>query len=97
MKETSSLNHSVWECKYHIVWIPKLRRKVLYGKIRDYLRDVLHKLARDKGCRIVEGHLCLDHVHMCIGIPPKYAVSQVVGYLKGKSAIHVARDIASFS
>ena len=95
MKETSSLNHSVWECKYHVVWIPKLRRKVLYGKIRDYLRDVLHKLARDKGCRIVEGHLCLDHVHMCIEIPPKYAVSQVVGYLKGKSAIHVARDIAN--
>lgn len=95
MGHEKSLCHSVWECKYHIVWIPKMRRKVLYGKIREYLRDVIHKLAHEKECRIIEGKLCVDHVHICMEIPPKYAVSQVVGYLKGKSAIHVAREIGS--
>ncbi|MDR2801422.1 MAG: IS200/IS605 family transposase, partial [Desulfovibrio sp.] len=71
-----------WECKFHIVWIPKRRRKVLFGKLRKYLGELFHKLASERECRIVEGHLCTDHVHMCIEIPPKYSVAQVVGYIK---------------
>ena len=74
-----------------MVWIPKCRRKVLYGQLRRRLGEVLHQLARQKECRIDEGHLCADHVHMLIAIPPKYAVAQVIGFLKGKSAIHIAR------
>jgi putative transposase len=85
------LQHTEWECKYHVVFIPKCRRKVLYGTIRQYLGEVFHRLARHKESEIEEGHLMADHVHMMIAIPPKYAVSQVVGYIKGKSAIHVAR------
>ena len=91
MNNVESLQHSRWECKYHVVWIPKYRRKVLYGQLRPHLGEVLRDLARQKECRIEEGHLCADHVHMLILIPPKYAVAQVVGFLKGKSAIHIAR------
>ena len=86
-----SLSHSRWECKYHVVFIPKCRRKVLYGQLRPHLGEVFHRLAGQKESRIEEGHLMLDHVHMLISIPPKYAVSQVVGFIKGKSAIHIAR------
>ena len=86
-----SLTHTKWECKYHVVFIPKYRRKVLYGGLRQELGDVFHRLAGQKECRIEEGHLHVDHVHMMISIPPKHAVSQVVGYIKGKSAIHIAR------
>lgn len=93
MKRFTSLSHTVWECKYHVVWIPKCRRKVLYGNLRSYLGDVFHELARQRESRIVEGHLCVDHVHMCIEIPPKYSVSEVVGFIKGKSAIAIARDV----
>ena len=93
MKQSNTLSHSAWECKYHIVWIPKRRRKILFGKLRNYLGEIFHKLAAEKESRIVEGHLCVDHIHMCIEIPPKYAVAQVVGYIKGKSAIHIARDM----
>ena len=93
MKKNTSLSHTVWDCKYHIVWIPKYRRKVLYSNIRKYLRDVFHELARQHECEIVEGHLCIDHVHMFIAIPPKYSVSEVVGFIKGKSAIAIARDM----
>jgi len=91
MSEYSSLNHTKWECKYHIVFIPKCRRKVLYGKVRRSLREVFHELAKQRECQILEGHLCPDHVHMMIRIPPKYSVSHVVRYIKGKSAIHLAR------
>ncbi len=91
MDEYKSLSHSKWECKYHVIFIPKCRRKTLYGQLRKYLGEVFHELARRKECRIEEGHLMVDHVHMLISIPPKYAVSQVVGYIKGKSAIHIAR------
>jgi putative transposase len=91
MDEYASLSHTKWECKYHVVFIPKGRRKVLYVQLRKYLGEVFHQLARQKESRIEEGHLMIDHVHMMIAIPPKYAVSQVVGYMKGKSAIHVAR------
>ncbi len=91
MNDLQSLSHSVWDCKYHVVWIPKCRRKVLYGELRKYLGQVLRELATQKESRVVEGHLMGDHVHMLISIPPKYAVAQVVGFLKGKSAIHIAR------
>ncbi|WP_297049036.1 IS200/IS605 family transposase [uncultured Desulfovibrio sp.] len=93
MTKNSSLIHTVWDCKYHVVWIPKYRRKVLYGKLRHYLGDVLHELARQCESRIIEGHLCIDHIHMCIAIPPKHSVSEVVGFIKGKSAIAIARDV----
>ena len=93
MKRFTSLSHTVWDCKYHVVWIPKYRRRVLYGNLRSYLGDIFHELARQRESRIVEGHLCVDHVHMCIEIPPKYSVSEVVGFIKGKSAIAIARDV----
>jgi putative transposase len=92
MDETQSLAHTRWECKYHIVWIPKGRRKVLYGHLRKHLGGVLRELARQRECIVEEGHLRADQVHMLISIPPKYGVAQVVGYLKGKSAIHIARS-----
>lgn len=91
MRQVNSLNHTRWECKYHIVFIPKYRRKALFGQIRRDLAEVFHTLARQRESLIEEGHLMPDHVHMMISIPPKYAVSQVVGYIKGKSAIHIAR------
>ena len=91
MNITDSLNHTKWECKYHIVWIPKYRRKKLYKDLRQYLGATLKDLAAQKECKIEEGHLMSDHVHILILIPPKYAVSQVVGFIKGKSAISIAR------
>ena len=91
MDDYASLSHSVWECKYHVVFIPKYRKKTLYGELRRRLGDVLMTLARQKECQVVEGHLMPDHVHMLISIPPKYSVAQVIGYIKGKSAIHLAR------
>ena len=94
MREVNSLNHSRWECKYHIVFIPKYRKKVLFGQIRKEIGEVFHRLARQKESLIEEGHLMPDHVHMMISIPPKYAVSHVIGYIKGKSAIHIARIYA---
>ena len=87
-----SLSHSKWDCKYHIIFVPKYRRQVLFGEIRKFLGPIFHELARQKECRILEGHLMPDHVHMCIEIPPKHAVSSVIGYLKGKSAITIARQ-----
>jgi putative transposase len=92
MTETQSLAHTKWECKYHVVWIPKYRRKKLFGELRKELGPVLRALAQQKGSEIIEGKLLLDHVHILIAIPPKYAVSQVIGYIKGKSAIHIARN-----
>ena len=91
MDECESLSHSKWECKYDVVFIPKCRRKVLYGSLRPHLGEVFRKLAEQKESRIEEGHLQADHVHMMISIPPKYAVSQVLGFIKGTGAIHLAR------
>lgn len=87
-----SLSHSRWNCKFHVVFVPKRRRKTLFGNIRKKLGPIFHELARQKECRIVEGHLSPDHVHMCIEIPPKHAVASVIGFLKGKSAIAIARE-----
>jgi putative transposase len=91
MDQLESLSHTRWECKYHVVFIPKCRRRTLYGELRRHLGPVLRALTEHKQSRVEEGHLMPDHVHMMLSIPPKYAVSQVVGYMKGKSAIHVAR------
>lgn len=87
-----SLSHSKWDCKYHLIFIPKRRRKVIYGKIRTKLGPIFHDLAGQKQCRIIEGHLVVDHVHMCISIPPKYAVASIIGFIKGKSAITIAKQ-----
>jgi putative transposase len=86
-----SLSHSKWNCKYHIIIVPKNRKSVIYGKIREQLAKTLRELAEHKESKITEGNLSKDHVHMCIEIPPKYAVASVIGYMKGKSAIAVAR------
>jgi len=91
MNDFRSLSHTKWDCKYHLIWIPKYRKKVLFGSLRKYLGDVFRELALQKECKVLEGHLMGDHVHMLVSIPPKYAVSQVVGYIKGKSAIHIAK------
>ena len=84
-------SHTTWDCKYHVVFIPKCRRRTLYLELRRHLGEVFHKLAMQKESKVEEGHLMPDHVHMMLSIPPKYAVSQVVGFIKGKSAIHLAR------
>ena len=94
MKVYESLRHTTWECKYHVVFIPKCRRKVLYGQLRQELGVVFRALAGERESNIIEGHLMPDHVHMMISVPPKYSVAQVRGYMKGKSAIHIARVYA---
>ena len=91
MIDYETLNHTKWECKYHVVFIPKYRRKALYGELRKHLGELFRELAKQRECKVEEGHLMRDHVHMMLSIPPKYSVSQVVGYIKGKSAIHIAR------
>jgi putative transposase len=88
-----SLSHSKWDCKYHVVFIAKKRRKALFEQARCHLGEIFHALARQKECQILEGHLMPDHVHVCIAIPPKYAVASVIGFLKGKSAIAIARQL----
>jgi len=91
MEDTESLNHTKWECKYHVVFIPKYRRKSLYKELRGHLGEVFRSLASRRESRVEEGHLMVDHVHMLISIPPKFSVAQVMGFIKGKAAIHIAR------
>lgn len=92
--DENHLSHSTWDCKYHVVFGSKYRRKRLYGDLRMELRDLFTRLTLQKGCRIEEGHLMLDHVHMLISIPPKYSVAHIVGFLKGKTALYVAHKYA---
>ena len=87
-----TLKHTAWEYKYHVVWIPKYRKKKIYKELRQYLGEIFGDLATQKECDIIEGHLMSDHVHILMSIPPKYVVSQVVGFIKGKSAISIARN-----
>ena len=89
-----SLSHTKWDCKYHVVFVPKWRRKVLFGKIRTALGPIFHALAKQKECEIIKGHIMPDHVHMLISIPPKHAVSSIIGFMKGKSAIAIARQFS---
>jgi putative transposase len=91
MNDSESLRHTRWECKYHVIFIPKWRKKRIYGQLRKDLGSIFRELALHRDSKIEEGHLMTDHVHMLVSIPPKYSVAQVVGYIKGKSAIHIAR------
>ena len=93
MHQWESLSHVRWECKYHVVIIPKYRRKVLYGKLRRQVGTILRELCRQKGVELLEGHLMADHVHMCLSIPPKYSLAHTIGFLKGKSAVRIHRDL----
>jgi putative transposase len=92
MKEYQSLSHTRWDCKYHVVFIPKRRKKAIFGALRKHLGEISRELALQRESKVVEGHLMTDHVHMCLSIPPKHSVSHVVGYIKGKSAISIARQ-----
>ena len=87
--KTDSLAHTKWMCKYHIVFTPKYRRKIIYNQIRKDIGEIMHELCKYKGVEIIEGHMMPDHVHMLLSIPPKYSVSSVMGYLKGKSALMI--------
>ena len=93
MTQQHHLNHATWNCKYHVVFIPKYRKKAVFGKIKKNLGIVFHDLARLRECRIEEGHLMPDHVHMLVSIPPKYSVAEVIGFIKGKSSIWIAQNI----
>jgi putative transposase len=92
MNNVKSLSHSKWECKYHVTWISKYRKKKIYQELRPYLGEIFRELARQKESEIDKGHCMADHVHMMISIPPKYSVAQIIGFIKGKSAIHIARN-----
>ena len=94
MTNYRSLNHTKWACQYHVVFIPKFRKKVIYGELRRYLGEVLRRLAQHRESEVEEGHLMVDHVHIMLSISPKYSVAQVFGYIKGKSAIHITRKFA---
>src|SRR4029450_11984953 len=91
MPDIESLNHTTWDCKYHVVFIPKYRRKALYHELRRHRGEVFRALAAQKECQIEEGHLLADHVHLLLSIPPTYSLAQVVVCSKGKAAIHIAR------
>ena len=93
--DINSLAHTKWNCKYHIVFAPKFRRKVIYGKIKEDIGKMLRKLCEYKGIEILEAEACPDHIHMLISIPPKYSVSQVMGYLKGKSSLMIYEKYAN--
>ncbi|HVT87682.1 MAG TPA: IS200/IS605 family transposase [Tepidisphaeraceae bacterium] len=93
MHDWQSLSHVKWECKYHVMIVPKYRRKVLYGKLRRKIGEILRELCRQKGVVLLEGHLMADHVHMCLSVPPKHSIAFVIGFLKGKSAIRIHRDL----
>ena len=92
MYDEQSLSHAKWDCKYHVIWIPKYRKKTIFGDLRKYLGEIFRELAKQKECTVIEGHLMPDHVHILISIPPKYSVAQIVGFIKGKSAIQIARN-----
>ena len=93
MKNWQSQAHVKWECKYHVVIVPKYRKKVLYGKTREKLGEILRSLCQQKGVELLEGHLCCDHVHMLLSVPPKYSIAMLIGFLKGKSSVRIHRDV----
>jgi len=94
MKGYQSQSHVKWECKYHIVWCPKYRRKKLYGRLRRRFGEIIQDLCRQKGVEVIEGHAQPDHVHICLSMPPKYSISSIVGFLKGKSAIRLHKEVS---
>ena len=93
MHEWQCLSHVRWECKYHVVIVPKYRRKAIFGRLRREIGAILRELCRQRGVELLEGHSMPDHVHMCLSIPPKYSVANTIGYLKGKSAVRIHRDL----
>ena len=93
MHDWQSLSHVRWDCKYHVVIVPKYRKKSLYGKRRKQIGDILRELCRQRGVELLEGHLMPDHIHMCLRIAPKFSVALVIGFLKGKSAVRIHRQI----
>lgn len=93
MHEWESLAHVRWDCKYHVVIIPKYRRKVIYGQLRKSIGRILRELCRQRGVELVEGNMAVDHVHMCLSIPPKFSVAHTLGFLKGKSAVRIHREL----
>ena len=93
MKDWTSQAHVKWECKYHVVILPKYRRKVLYGKVRRRIGEILRDLCRQKGVGLVEGKAMSDHIHMLVSVPPKYSIAMTIGYLKGKSAVRIHRQV----
>ena len=93
MHDYESLSHVRWECKYHIIIIPKYRKRRLYGRLRRQVGEVLRDLCRQRGIELLEGHLMPDHIHMCLSIPPKYSVAHVIGFIKGKSAVRIHRQL----
>ena len=93
MTDFESLAHVRWDCKYHVVFVPKYRRKVIYGKLRASIGAILRDLCKQKGIVLLEGHAMIDHVHLCLSIPPKYSVSNTIGFLKGKSAVRIHREL----
>ncbi len=93
MHDWESMSHVRWECKYHVVIVPKYRRKVFYGKLRKQIGAILRDLCRQRGLEILEGHAMADHIHVCLSIPPKYSVSHAIGFLKGKSAVRIHREL----
>ena len=93
MKDWTSQAHVKWECKYHVVILPKYRRKVLYGKVRRRIGEILRDLCRQKGLGLVEGKAMPDHIHMLVSVPPKYSIAMTIGYLKGKSAVRIHRQV----
>ena len=92
MKDWRSLAHVKWECKYHVVWVPKYRKKILFGKVRRRVGEIIRELCRQKEIELIEGHAMSDHIHICISVPPKYSIANTVGFLKGKSAIKIHRE-----
>ena len=93
MHNWQSLSHVRWECKYHVVIVPKYRKKVLYGKIRKGVGEIIRDLCKQKKIKLIEGHLMPDHIHMCLSVPPKFSISFVIGFLKGKSAVRIHQEI----
>ena len=93
MREWQSLAHVKWECKYHVVIVPKYRKKVLFGRVRRDVGKIIRQLCRQKDVDLIEGHAMLDHIHLVLSVPPKYSIAMVMGYLKGKSAIHIHRQL----
>lgn len=93
MHEWQSLSHVRWECKYHVVIVPKYRRKVLYGNLKKSIGGILRELCRQRGVELIEGHAMPDHVHLCLSIPSKFSVAHTVGFLKGKSAVRIHREL----
>ena len=93
MHDWESLSHVRWDCKYHVVFVPKYRKKVLYGRLRRQVGEILRNLCRQRGVELIEGHAMADHIHLCLSIPPKFSVSAVIGFLKGRSAVRIHRGV----